>query len=102
MKVLIALLVLAASSLAIANEGCMDLRSTFFAPCQVGEEREFVQGACADYEAESSYCSVVEGTPKCIDLSKTLLVPCTDFTVRVYVEGKCKMPFVEHTYCAIR
>lgn len=103
MKTLLIAFVFTLPIIAQASGSCIDMRKTFFAPCNGGETRMKVQGVCEmPYEAESTYCAV-EGRPECIDVRKAFFAPCKDGMKRIFVQGQCsKLYEAEHTYCASR
>lgn len=102
MKLLTVFFMLISASSVFALD-CIDIRAALFTPCDGGETRLFVQGACEkSYQAESTYCAV-EGRPECIDARVVRFAACPRGKTRIFVKGQCKRSYeIEHTYCAKR
>jgi hypothetical protein len=102
MKTILLAMLMTAAFPALANTECFDIRATTFEPCEDGKEMTFLQGKCAkSYEAESWYCSAIEGEPECFDTRATLFPPCGLHEERIFVQGKCSRNYeVEHSYCS--
>lgn len=103
MRLFFTLILLGLSCSASANERCLDIRATSFPPCEVGQQRFFIQGQCQkSWETESSYCAS-KVKPECINTGAIDLAPCDEGKQWIFVKGRCEGHLeVEHFYCADR